>query len=432
MKVTRATIGLKVNKAKVDGAGWVPVSLVVCFKGRVVRSTGVKVLLKYWDARRESVKAAHPNAVVVNNSLWDMKHSLEERRDVLESRGVPYAAADLFEVDDMVDVSAEIDCGCRFNALLEDYVSAHGVSAGTYETYRYAGSVFMAWCGVEDMDLRLLDFAKVKKFGRWMSDVRGLTDGTISQIYTKLFAILHWGQEKGLLDHVPEFEYKKRYGISRRYYCLEEGVVKRVLGALRDEYADKINYYHIKKVPGALALFGAMWMLNGIAPIDITMLRRENVGEKVIDGVRYWSIEYKRKKTVRQVKALLRQDDLMTQMLFGKFLDTCESRGGWVFPILLRDGMSESSINDRKSNVLVKLKRWFLEWCSSEGIEVNREEFCFYTVRHTYASVYANKPGASLRGLASLMGRSVSNIETYVHQLSEDSDLVKASEVVGF
>ena len=76
------------------------------------------------------------------------------------------------------------------------------------------------------------------------------------------------------------------------------------------------------------------------------------------------------------------------------------------------------------------LKKKLVQWCEDEGIDVDKKKLTYYVARHSFASIYSNMPKASLRGLASLMGRSVVGIDTYVHQLNSDAELVEASSVI--
>ena len=430
MRLLRATIGLKVNPAKVDVNGWVGVSLVVCWHGRVVRSTGVKVLLKYWDSKRESVKPGHPNAIVINSSLKEMKRSLEERRDVLEERGEGYCAEDLWCVDEdcfeeEVDSSRE-----KFSYLMGLYLGDSGLRGSTCRSYEYAAGVFYKYFG-GDIRCQGLKVSQMKSFARWMKG-RGMCDGSIQTVLSKVYCVLSYGEEKGIIFDVPHFAYRREYHASRRMYCLGEDVVRRVFSYMDGECMD---YTRLDGVSGALGCFCSMWLLNGIAPIDYSFLRRENVREVEVDGVQYWKVEYNRQKTGKAVKALLRKDDALVVKFFGRYLEGCSGRDGYVFPMFSRKliaGGGEKDLRLRVNQKFGMMKKWFIGWCDKEGISVDRSQFCYYTVRHTFASVYANRPGASLRKLATLLGRKVENLEVYLHVFTEDSDLVEAAGVVQF
>jgi len=52
----------------------------------------------------------------------------------------------------------------------------------------------------------------------------------------------------------------------------------------------------------------------------------------------------------------------------------------------------------------------------------------FYSARHSYAQWYLAKGGSPL-ALATLLGRSLSHITTYVSELTSDDDIAAAVEV---
>lgn len=66
-----------------------------------------------------------------------------------------------------------------------------------------------------------------------------------------------------------------------------------------------------------------------------------------------------------------------------------------------------------------------------EGLNIPLiDEGCtFYSYRHSYAVSYMRSGGSPL-ALATLMGRSVNTLATYVQELSEENDLVDAVSVM--
>lgn len=97
MKVTSATIRLCLKKSRASKSGEFPVYLVVCYHGRVEKSTGISCAIQFWDCRRECVKPKCPNAPVLNKMLNDIKQRVIERRTKLEIEGRGYTAQMLLE-----------------------------------------------------------------------------------------------------------------------------------------------------------------------------------------------------------------------------------------------------------------------------------------------------------------------------------------------
>lgn len=66
------------------------------------------------------------------------------------------------------------------------------------------------------------------------------------------------------------------------------------------------------------------------------------------------------------------------------------------------------------------------------GIEeplIEVEHMTLYVARHTKANDYLSHPGATLHALATLMGRSASTLNVYVHQIRGDRDLAAAESL---
>ena len=77
--------------------GEYPIYIVVCFKGRLEKSTGVSCLSRYWDSKREVIKGQCPNAAVLNKMLSDIKNRVIERRNDYEYNGRVYTPSMLLE-----------------------------------------------------------------------------------------------------------------------------------------------------------------------------------------------------------------------------------------------------------------------------------------------------------------------------------------------
>ena len=58
-----------------------PVYIVVCWKGRVEKATGVSVLQRDWDSKREVVKRSNSNSVILNKMLYDIKNRVISRKN---------------------------------------------------------------------------------------------------------------------------------------------------------------------------------------------------------------------------------------------------------------------------------------------------------------------------------------------------------------
>lgn len=62
-KLSSASIRLVQKMNRKNKNGEFPIYIVVCFKGRLEKSTRVSCLSKYWDSKRELIKVGCPNTI---------------------------------------------------------------------------------------------------------------------------------------------------------------------------------------------------------------------------------------------------------------------------------------------------------------------------------------------------------------------------------
>ena len=72
-KLSSASIRLVQKLNRQNKNGEFPIYVVVCFHGRLEKSTSVSCLPRYWDAKREVIKGQCPNAAVLNKMLSDIR-----------------------------------------------------------------------------------------------------------------------------------------------------------------------------------------------------------------------------------------------------------------------------------------------------------------------------------------------------------------------
>ena len=183
------------------------------------------------------------------------------------------------------------------------------------------------------------------------------------------------------------------------------------------------------------------FLCNGSSPIDVALLKSDNCSRVNIDGKDYWRVEYKRRKTGIPVVCLLKRD-ILTMVCFERYLGTAFMRGNYIYPIL-KDGMSEKQVTNAiakftgyASKNLKLICNEINEATIKNNVENNVEEplididkMTLYVARHTKANDYLSHPGATLHALATLMGRSASTLNVYVHQIRGDKDLAVAESL---
>ena len=441
-KVASATVRLVMKKSKVNDMGEHPIYLSVCFNGRKERSTGVFILERYWNPLREEIRKTCPNAPVLNKMINDMKQRVIEKRNKFEYEGKKYTASMLLE-DSVQDLSASSNEFCR---IYKDYVQSIGLNDNSVRLYDYNFRILRKYFGRDDFTINDITVSEIKKMVKGL----GLSDNSIRGICGRIAAVWNYAISKGIVssDDYPfrEWKYSQRYKKGNRTYYLDSiNLVKlkeyfishymKVNGELfryREGVEDRIMKRSSKEF--CLLFFLMLYRLNGSSPIDAALLKCDNCSRVTIDGIDYWKVEFKRKKTGIPVKCLLKRD-----MLTFIGLERYMGSSGYIYPIL-KEGMSEKQITNAVAKFCYTANKLLRSVCSEvneetirsnveKGLEeplIEVESISLYVARHSLANSYLSQPGASVHGLASLMARSPDTISTYVHQLRGDKEVADA------
>lgn len=451
-RVTSATVRLVLKKLKVNKNGESPVYLSVCFHGRLEKSTSISVLPRYWDEKRECIKNGCPNAPVLNKMLQDMKNKVIERKNEFEYQKRVYTPTMLLQ-DTKNDFNGASN---SFKKLMDRIIEERHLQDGTIRGYTYT---YRKWCEYLDKRDFIIDelvLSVVKGFADWM-ERNNIKTNTIKRLLANTASIWNYAIAKKLTssDDYPftQFKYTVKYKDICRDYFLEKSHIVR----LRDYWMNLVIERHSDKrwsyKDGAFERlhnrnskeFGILYFLlcykfGGSAPIDVALLRPENVKRVSIKGEDYWAIDTKRKKTSRDVHIRLKRD-LLTIIGLEHFLGFC---GHYIYPIInWKEGMSDRFMHEQVHKVsdkaIRKVREAFMDINSdiardnalngSNEPTVDLTQLVMYSARHSRASNYFNTEGATIAGLASMLARSSNTIATYAHHLKKDEDLAEIDDV---
>ena len=444
-RLSSASIRLVQKLNRQNASGEFPIYIVICWNGRVEKSTGVSCLVKYWDSKRELIKGSCPNAVVLNKTLLDIKNRCIERKNEYEFNQRKYTASMLLDDSIVQDLSAN---GNVYNQIYRMYIEEKGLKGNSIKLYDYTYNVLRKYFKKDDFLINDITLASIKK----MINGLGLGDNSIRGICGRVAAIWNYAIRKGIVeaDDYPfkDWRYNKRFKKENRTYyidsinlikirdyfishCLDvdgelfsykEGIIERLMKRSSKEFA--------------LMYFLMCYRLNGSSPIDVALLTSRNVSRVNVSGEDYWKVEFKRRKTDIPVTCLLKRD-IITMVCFEHYLGRCG--GGYIYPVL-KNGIEGKQITNAMGKFCSEAVRWLREVSIEineatvksnveKGVEeplIDVDGICLYTARHSFANSYLSRPKASVAGLASLMARSPNTIATYIHQLKGDMEVADA------
>lgn len=445
-RLSSASIRLVQKLNRVNASGECPIYIIVCYRGRKEKSTGISCRVRDWNAQREEIRKGCPNAPVLNKMLYDIKQRVIERKNEFEYNGKQYTPSMLLDDDIVLDLSAN---GNEYRRIYKLYLDEMGSSGNTIRLYDYTFNVLKEYFGRDNFLINDITLSSIKKL---IKDL-GLSDNSIRGICGRIAAVWNFSIRKGLVDSqdypFKDWKYTQKFNKDNRTYYIDEDNLKKIrdyfishcldvdgeLFSYKSGIESKLMKRSSKEF--ALMFFLICYRLNGSSPIDVALLKADNCSRVNINGEDFWRIEFKRRKTGRGVVCLLRRD-ILTMVCFEHYLGR-SSAGGYIYPVL-KDGIEGKQITNAMGKFCSEAVRWLREVSkevNEETVRVNVEKgleeplidvdsICLYSARHSFANSYLSQPKASVAALASLMARSPNTIATYIHQLKGDKDVADA------
>ena len=446
-KLSSASIRLVQKLNRKNKNGEFPVYIVVCFHGRVEKTTGISCLEKYWDKKREVIKAGCPNSPVLNKMLSDIKNRVINRRNDFEYKGKVYTASMLLE-----------HCTVDFNGNSNVFVDVMNrlcderrLKDKTKYSYIYCHRKLSEYCGKDDFLVDEVNLAFVKGFLSWIN----VGDETKRSICGSIASVWNYAVDKGLCDSMDypfkDWKFTQKLKPKGRDYFLDKSHIVKLMNYWLDLVVDR-NGSRWSYKDGAYERlgnrnskeFGILWFLlmyklNGSAPIEITKLKVSDCKAIEIKGERYWAIDFKRQKSGTSVQVRWKRD-MFAVIGLEHFMG--RSTNGYVYPIIMDASCSDyKMLKDSwhcSENAIKWVRKAFNE-INEATIRKNVNEGCnepliecervvMYSARHSFACHYLNSEGSTVAGLATLMARSPNTISQYIHQLTNDEEIASMVE----
>ena len=435
----------KLNRMNKDGE--FPIYIVICFKGRKEKATGVSCLPKYWDSVHEVIKKSCTNSAVLNKMLSDIKQRCIDKRNYYELNNKVYTSSMLLE-ESVIDLGGSSN---GFKELMEDLCKERRLKWKTVDKYRYSFKKVSEYLHREDFIVDELNIGFVKDFVRWLDGK--VNDNSKRNILGNIAAVWNYAIQKGICESKDypfrEYRFTQKFPFKGRDYCIDLGNMKKLKeywldlcierNGKRWTYKDGVWERLGKRTSREFGImfFLAMYYMNGSAPIDVATLRLSDCEPIVIEGVDYWKIEFKRQKSGTDVSIRLKRN-MFSIILLEHFMG--RSKNGYVYPIVTNEAKSDIQIIrccNKCGESAIKWVRAAFKEINEKTIQYNVEndkeeplvdveKVVLYTARHSFASNYLNSEGATVVGAASLLARSANTIATYIHQLQGNKEIADA------
>lgn len=441
MKVGIAVIKLVLRTNKVLADGSHPIMLRVSFNGMKERSSGYSCIEKYWDKKNECVKKGYPNFVMVNHELKRIKDEAIARRDGFIARNEVYSPAMIVAREEVRNAVTN-----DFKGLIQRYIDEKGLENKTIEKWNIIKRSVIRFAQ-RDILVNEIDEAFCRKYCRWLEG-NGLASGSIKSYMGKVVALLHYAKAKGLIDEYPleNWKYHKDYREAKSELYIhsrtlevmfelffDEVIERNENGSMwhyRDGVIEKLMDIHSELYSHYLYIVG-IWM-KGIAPVDISLLKKRDIKVVEIKGNSYYAIDGHREKTgmlykVRCLQSCVESNVLIRTMLM--FND-----GEYFLPTL--KGYVGKDIKKRVNNIYSYHSKHLVDWFQRINEEIARRNVMnedniplidldcrYYSYRHSYIMKELQKPTVNLLALAQTVGKSATTLHQYISLLG-DVDLV--------
>lgn len=440
MKVSMARIRLFLKEGKTLANGEHPIMLMVAFNGKCTRSTGYSCPSRYWDKKNECVKKGFSNFSIINYEITRMKNECIERRTEFERLQKPYTAQ-------MIISSKKILSAVRndLNGVISNYIDDKGLEAKTIEKWWVVYRSIVRYCNNEKLIVNEIDESFCRKYARWLEN-EGLSNGSIRSYLGKIGAISHYAISKGLMSEHPfktwkyHLDYRESkselYIHSRTMEIMMEMFLSEVIDrngkmwSYKDGVINELMDIHSELYSHYLYLI-TYWMC-GIAPVDVSMLKKTDIKVVMVKDKNYYAIDGNRSKTGMPYRIRIPQNCVESNVLIRTML--MFHQGEHFLPTL--EGYKGKDVRKRVNNLYTYHSEHLVNWFQRINEEIARRnvmdndnidlidlECRYYSARHSYIMKEIQSGNVNLLRLATSVGKSVVTLHQYVTLLNEN-DLV--------
>lgn len=442
MKVSIAVIKLVLRTNKVLADGSHPIMLRCSFNGMRERSTGYSCTLKYWSKKDECVKKGFPNYAIINHEIQKQKNEAIERRNEFERLGVVYTPSMVLAREEVKNNVTN-----NFKSLVEGYIAEKGLQPKTIEKWRIIKRSLCKFSS-DDLIVDEINEAFCRRYCSWL-EKKGLSNGSIRSYMSKVVALLHYAVSLGLISKYPldGWKYHKTYRESKS----ELYIHSRAMDVMMEMFLDEVivrNGERWKYVDGAVEqlmdihselyshyLYCLGYYLCGLAPTDISFLKKKDIRTIMVKDKNYYAIDGYRLKTGMPFRIRLEQNCLLSNVLIRTML--MFNSGDYFLPTL-RDYVGKD-IKKRVNNLYTYHGKHLVEWFQKVNREIVRRnvenehkdditlidlECRYYSYRHSYLMAQIQKPNVNLLKLATVTGKALTSLHQYLSYLN-DLDLVE-------
>lgn len=382
------------NKPNTEGL--YPIILRVT-KDRKVKliSLGMNCELKDWDESNQVFKKSHSNFIQKNRVLIKMKDkafkiiaefSLNDDDFTLTQFEMKFRGKDLSKVT-VLDFWEE---------KIEDFVKAGRI--GNSKAYKFTKQSFFKFCKNKKILFKEITPRLLDKYETYLREHNN-NDGGIRVKMKEFRALYNFAIKNGIVEE--KYYPFKVYKISK----LKGKGIKRALSREEIKLIEKFDTDMYPHLLDAKNYFLFSYYTRGMNFYDMMKLTWGNIQG---DRIYYIRSKTKGRFTVKILEPVM-------EIL--KYYKSQHRLTSYVFPILLRDGLTPVQIENRKSFTLKRFNRQLKEIAKIQGLD---KSISSYTARHSFATNLKHK-GTPTDVISQAMGHSNLGItQAYFKDFEDD------------
>lgn len=373
------------DKATKEGFFPIVLKIIKDRKPKVI-SLGMECLKKDWDEANSQFKKNHPNYIQRNRVLLKLK---EKALKVIDGFNIEEVDFTLTQFEE--SFRGKKDSNISVRLFWEDKIADLNKAGRTGNARAYLDTMNSFFKFAKNLQLKFRDI-NVEMLDKYETHLRatGSKDGGIGVRMRELRALYNDAIKRGIVDEklYPFKTYKvsklKGSGIKK---ALTKAEIKKIIDF------DELKYPHLAE---SKKLFLFSYFTSGMNFFDIMKLRWSNIQNG--------RIIYTRSKTKGNFSIKILEPVIIILEEYKNQNSTTD----YVFPILLKEGLTAIQIENRKAKKLKQFNSDLKKIAEIQGIE---SKVTSYVARHSFAT-NLKESGVSTDMISQSMGHQNVGITT--------------------